>query len=134
MQVCRRRIRPGTRVRALVEKSRRGDFSHTGRRCQTRLTARGGGGGARAIYCKYLGSMHFGRYGRRLNRRQARIEWRDGRMPGGELGIEAALRRRRSHRSCRGFPRSSSLSPGVYLRERSHLPPPLPSPSLNPFR
>lgn len=30
-----------------------------------------------------------------------------------------ALRRQHSHRSCRGFPRSSSLSPGVYLRKRS---------------
>ncbi|KZC09452.1 hypothetical protein WN55_11195 [Dufourea novaeangliae] len=28
------------------------------------------------------------------------------------------LRRQHSHRSCRGFPRSSSLSHGVYLRER----------------
>jgi len=76
MQVCRRRIRPGARVRALVGKSRRGDFSRTGRQCQTRLTTTGGarGGDARAIYCKCLGSMHFGRYGRRLNRRQARTE------------------------------------------------------------
>lgn len=71
--------------------------------------------------------MHFGRYGCRLNRRQATRGPRaaaaaaagDGRPGSGpKLEIEAldALRRQRSHRSCRGFPRSSSLSPGVYLR------------------
>lgn len=115
MQVCQRRIRP-----ASVEKSRRGDFSHTGRRCQTRLTATAQEAGMQERYTANT-SMHFGRYGRRLNRRQARVGG------GGMVGCWgrswksrlAALRRQRGHRSCRGFPRSSSLSPGVYLRERS---------------
>lgn len=69
----------------------------------------------------------FGRYGCRLNRRQVRTVMGGGKWENGELGIggrswESRLdvpRRQHSHRSCRGFPRSSSLSLGVYLRKRS---------------
>ena len=43
----------------------------------------------------------------------------DGWMPGDEVENRGSKRRQRSHRSCRGFLRSSSLSSGVYLRERS---------------
>jgi len=49
----------------------------------------GNGRGTRAIYCKYLGSMHFGRYGRRLNRRQVRTEWGMVGCQGTKLRIEA---------------------------------------------
>ena len=40
-----------------------------------------------------------------------------GRERNGESGLDA-LQRQHSHRSCRGFPRSSSLSLRVYLHER----------------
>lgn len=99
--------------------------------CQTKTDGEDEGRARERCTANTLARCIFGRYGCRLNRRQARTVMGEGNGEiGGWLGGDQdsgrswesrldALRRQHSHRSCRGFPRSSSLSPGVYLRERS---------------